>query len=85
MMPPSHLLTEITWVRPNSPGAIVLPTSKEQSAISVQPVPIIAQYDQDVLADIGNGFKNFYESGQLWALLIGLVLGYMIRGLTTYK
>ena len=40
------------------------------------------QFDQDVLGDINEGFSNFIESGQVWALLIGLILGYFIRGLT---
>ncbi|MGK7910577.1 MAG: hypothetical protein AB4050_03705 [Synechococcus sp.] len=44
---------------------------------------IVAQgFEQDVLGDIQNGFTNFVETGQVWALLIGLVLGYVIRGLT---
>ena len=46
---------------------------------------VIAQNDPDVLADIGNAFRNFYQSGQIWALLVGFILGYMVRGLTTYK
>lgn len=44
---------------------------------------ILAQsFDQDVLGDIKSGFTNFVETGQVWALLIGLVLGFVIRGLT---
>jgi hypothetical protein len=31
-----------------------------------------------------NIWNNFVESGQLWALLFGIVLGYMIRNLTAY-
>ena len=43
----------------------------------------IAQaFDQDVLGDIKDGFTNFVETGQVWALVIGLVLGYLIRGIT---
>lgn len=40
--------------------------------------------DPDLLGNIQAAFQNFIQSGQIWALLIGLVLGYMIRGLTTY-
>ena len=44
---------------------------------------IVAQsFDQDVLGDIKSGFTNFVETGQVWALLIGLVVGFVIRGLT---
>lgn len=46
---------------------------------------VIAQYfDQDILGDLGDAMSQFVESGQVWALLIGIVLGYLIRGLTTY-
>ena len=46
---------------------------------------VIAQYfDQDILGDLGNAMSQFVESGQVWALLIGIVLGYLIRGLTAY-
>ncbi len=56
------------------------------STASQQPVAmVIAQSDGDVLSDIGGAFKGFYESGQIWALLIGLVLGYVVRGITTYQ
>ena len=46
---------------------------------------VIAQhFDQDILGDLGDAMSQFVESGQVWALLIGIVLGYLIRGLTTY-
>ena len=46
---------------------------------------VLAQYfDQDILGDLGVAMSQFVESGQAWALLIGIVLGYLIRGLTTY-
>ncbi len=38
----------------------------------------------DIMADMQKGFRNFIESGQVWALLIGMVLGYMFRSLTAY-
>lgn len=44
---------------------------------------VVAQsFDQDVLGDIKDGFTNFVETGQVWALLFGLILGFVIRGLT---
>ncbi|MEM6517918.1 MAG: hypothetical protein AAF722_01145 [Cyanobacteria bacterium P01_C01_bin.70] len=43
------------------------------------------QFDQDVIADLGNAMAYFIESGQVWALVIGFVLGYLIRGVTTYR
>ena len=71
------------WQQP----AARLDESVVGSAIANQGAqPIIAQqFDQDVLGDAGNIFSNFVQSGQLWALLIGFVLGYMLRSVTTYR
>ena len=47
--------------------------------------PLVAQYfDQDVIGSSGALLKGFYESGQLWALLIGIVLGYIIKSAFSY-
>jgi len=47
--------------------------------------PVIAQqFDQDLIGDTGVMLKGFYESGQLWAMLIGVVLGYMFKSFTSY-
>ena len=61
-----------------------------QSATTVEAGPVSAmvlaqQFDQDILGDFGNAWNTFIESGQVWALLIGFVLGYVIRGITTYQ
>ncbi|NJL35524.1 MAG: hypothetical protein HC899_01330 [Leptolyngbyaceae cyanobacterium SM1_4_3] len=42
------------------------------------------QFETDVFADFRSAFNNFMESGQVWALIIGLILGYLIRSLTSY-
>jgi hypothetical protein len=42
------------------------------------------QYNQDILGDIQKGFNHFVKTGQVWALLIGVILGYMIRSMTAY-
>lgn len=47
--------------------------------------PVVAQqFDQDLIGDTGAMLKGFYESGQLWALLIGLVLGYGFKSFSSY-
>ncbi|MEL7084373.1 MAG: hypothetical protein AAF268_08535 [Cyanobacteria bacterium P01_A01_bin.3] len=51
-------------------------------AANYQSYVIAQSFDQDVLGDIKSGFTNFVETGQVWALLIGLVVGFVIRGLT---
>lgn len=40
------------------------------------------EFRQDVMGDIRRGFQNFVQSGQLVALIIGLVLGYLFRSVT---
>lgn len=40
--------------------------------------------DPDLLGQIQKAWNNFVETGQIWALLIGLVIGYLIRNLTSY-
>lgn len=35
--------------------------------------------DPEILKQIQQAWKNFIESGQVWALLIGLFLGYVFR------
>lgn len=50
----------------------------------VESMIIAQQFDQDILGDLGLAMNKFVESGQVWALIIGIVLGYLIRGLTTY-
>lgn len=56
-----------------------------QPAVATAEQVVIAQADADVLGDISGAFSNFVESGQVWALIIGIVVGYMLRGMTTYR
>jgi hypothetical protein len=40
------------------------------------------QFNQDVMGDLGKGWNNFVKSGQIWALMIGAVVGYLFRSIT---
>jgi hypothetical protein len=40
--------------------------------------------DPDLLGNLQKAFNNFIQSGQAWAMLIGLIIGYMLRSLTSY-
>ncbi|MDB9374019.1 hypothetical protein [Nodularia sphaerocarpa] len=40
--------------------------------------------DPDVLGQMQQAWNNFVVTGQVWALLIGMVIGYVLRGLTSY-
>jgi uncharacterized protein YqgC (DUF456 family) len=45
----------------------------------------LAQHtDADLVASFQKSFKHFVESGQVWAMLIGLIIGYFFRAFTTY-
>ncbi len=40
--------------------------------------------DPDLMGQMQKSWSHFIQTGQVWALLIGLVIGYMIRNLTSY-
>lgn len=40
--------------------------------------------DPDLMGQIQKAWNHFIQTGQVWALLIGLVIGYIIRNLTSY-
>ncbi|HEY9690522.1 MAG TPA: hypothetical protein V6D46_11065 [Coleofasciculaceae cyanobacterium] len=49
------------------------------------PSLLAAQFDTpDFMGQIQRFWSHFVQTGQLWAMLIGLVLGYIIRQATTY-
>lgn len=47
---------------------------------------ILAQMvkDPDILGQISDAWKNFIESGQVWALLIGVFFGYTFASFTRF-
>lgn len=40
--------------------------------------------DPDLMGQMQKVFHNFIATGQVWALLVGFVVGYMLRGMTSY-
>jgi hypothetical protein len=40
-------------------------------------------YKDDLLSNVGQSWNNFIQSGQVWALGIGFVVGYLFRSLTS--
>ena len=42
------------------------------------------QFDTDPSAGIREWFSNLIATGQLWALIIGFIVGYLFRGFTSY-
>ncbi|BAZ29163.1 hypothetical protein NIES4074_16010 [Cylindrospermum sp. NIES-4074] len=49
-------------------------------------ITVLAQNvsDPDLIGQIQKAWNNFVQTGQIWALLIGLVIGYILRNLTSY-
>ena len=47
---------------------------------------ILAQVieDPDIIGQMQDAWNNFIETGQVWALLIGVFFGYLFKGLTSY-
>jgi hypothetical protein len=41
-------------------------------------------FDTDVFAATRGWFNNFLKTGQIWTLVIGFVLGFILRGMTSY-
>lgn len=45
----------------------------------------LAQHtDADLVAEFQKSFKHFVDSGQVWAMLIGVIIGYVFRSFSTY-
>lgn len=38
----------------------------------------------DLFGDIQRSFNNFVKTGQIWALLVGFIMGYIVRSFTSY-
>ncbi len=46
---------------------------------------VFAQYfETDVFADTRAWWSDFVSSGKIWTLIFGMVLGYLLRALTSY-
>jgi hypothetical protein len=43
----------------------------------------MAQIKDDLFNNMGQSWNNFIQSGQVWALGIGFVLGYLFRSITS--
>lgn len=47
-------------------------------------IVLAQQTDADLVADFKEAFNNFIESGQVWAFILGIIIGYLLRKFTTY-
>jgi hypothetical protein len=56
-----------------------------QSHVSPDLMVVANQIKQtDLVGDIQKAFDHFVKTGQAWAFLIGLVLGYMVKTFTSF-
>ena len=52
------------------------------SKLPVSFLPIAQQVrDTNLLGQVTNAWNHFVQTGQIWALLVGIILGYFIRGM----
>lgn len=71
----SQDLSSLSWAAP----------SLEAVSLATPQSMVLAQhFDQDVLGDMGKLWNTFIDSGQVWALIIGIAVGYFLRSLTAY-
>jgi hypothetical protein len=54
------------------------------SPLMLNLVAVITEKDVDIIGQVQDSFHNFVETGQVWALIIGIVVGYMFKGFTSY-
>jgi hypothetical protein len=40
--------------------------------------------EPDIPGDVSKAFNHFVKTGQIWAFLIGIVLGYLVKTFTSY-
>lgn len=44
----------------------------------------IAQFEDNLGSSFQSAWDNFIQSGQVWALIIGFIVGYVFRSITSY-
>ena len=58
----------------------LIPEIHHNYLIPITPILAQAIEDPDILGQMQDAWYNFIESGQVWALLIGMFVGYMFKG-----
>lgn len=48
------------------------------------PLHLMQVFNEDILGDLQRAFNNFVQTGQVWAMLIGFVIGFTLKGLMSY-
>jgi len=66
----------------NALSAIATTANGLMAQIPLNWIFLAQELNTDVLGDMQRAFQNFIQSGQVWAMLIGIAIGYFIRNLT---
>ncbi len=77
---------------PSSPALITTPVdlaafplaTAKPSDLVLHNIILAQAFEDNLGSNMQRAWSNFIESGQVWALLIGVVLGYLFRSLTAY-
>jgi hypothetical protein len=73
-----NMLLELINLIPLQDGSFVSSTNVWGDAF------VMAQFKDNLFNDFQGAWDNFIQTGQAWALLIGVVVGYVIRSVTSF-
>jgi hypothetical protein len=48
------------------------------------PLDLMQVFNEDILGDFQKAFNNFVQTGQVWAMIIGFAIGYILKSLLSY-
>ena len=60
-----------------------LPLNSSSHSFVLGNIWIAQAVKDDLFNNVGVSWNNFIQSGQVWALMIGFVLGYLFRSITS--
>lgn len=53
--------------------------------LPIDPLAVLDnKIEVDLAGDVQKAFNNFVKSGQVWAFLIGIIFGYLVKTFTSY-
>lgn len=66
---------------PVGPQAMTMLETGAIAALPMETQPVLAQQfkDPDLMGQVQRAWSGFVNSGQIWALIIGLIIGYTFR------
>ena len=79
-----HLIADLpTWIGSLSDWSDL--AQALQGYVSDDAIVVAQQFKQtDIVGDVGKTWNHFVKTGQVWAFLIGIVSGYLVKTFTSY-